>query len=174
MKVRTLARLLELANSWADGEDSIRNETETHIARSEHDYDYNGDRGADKRRKRPGRNFYDDRGPDLVAAGFPDDRNGRHRDDNRPQRRDNPEDEPQAQKREWRTRQPRDGTRAFCSAKEQLDGLCSIHGFRNERGELRSSHTLRNCRSFNEQAEEKNRSAAATVQTLASIAVGPA
>src|SRR3954463_4777159 len=109
----------------------------------------------------------------MVAAGFPDDRNGRHRDDNRPHRRDNPEDEPQAQKREWRTRQPRDGTRAFRSTKEQLDGTCSIHGFRNERGELRSSHTLRNCRSFNELAEEKSRSTAATVRPLASIAVGP-
>src|SRR3954466_9233632 len=121
MKVRTLARLLELANSWADGEDSVRNEIETHTARSEYDYDYNGDRGADRRRKRPRRNFYDDRGPDMVTAGFSDDRNGRHRDDNRPQRQDNPEDELQAQRREWRTRQPRDGTRAFCSAKEQLD-----------------------------------------------------
>src|SRR3954471_18166464 len=44
---------------------------------------------------------------------------------------------------------------------------------RNERGELRSSHTLRNCRSFNELAEEKSRSAAATERPLASIAVGP-
>src|ERR1041385_2506043 len=109
----------------------------------------------------------------MVAASFSDDRNGRHRDDNRPQRRDNPEDEPQAQRREWRIRQPRDGTRAFRSAKEQLDGPCSIHGFRNEQGELRSSHTLRNCRSFNELAEEKSRSAAATARPLASIAVGP-
>src|ERR1041385_8975571 len=38
MKVRTLARLLEQANSWADGEDFVRNETEIHIARSEHNY----------------------------------------------------------------------------------------------------------------------------------------
>src|SRR3954462_271207 len=85
MKVRTLAQLLELANSWADGEDSVRNKTETHIARSEYDYDYNGDRGYDRRRKRPKQNFYNDRGPDMVAAGFSEDRNGRHRDDNRPQ-----------------------------------------------------------------------------------------
>ena len=48
-----------------------------------------------------------------------------------------------------------------------------MHGFRNERGELRSSHTLRNCRSFNELAEEISRSAAVTVQPLAIIAVGP-
>ena len=53
MKVRTLAKLLELANSWADGDDSVRNETETFAARSEHDSDYNGYRGGDRRRKRP-------------------------------------------------------------------------------------------------------------------------
>src|SRR4051812_5190362 len=95
MKVRTLARLLELANSWADGEDSVRNEPEIHVARSEHDYDYNnGDRGFDRRRKRPRRNFYDDRGPDMVAVGFPNDRDGRYRDDSRTQRRDNVEDAP--------------------------------------------------------------------------------
>src|SRR4051812_17313899 len=105
MKVRTLAQLLELANSWADGEDSVRNEIEIHTARLEHDYDYHiGDRGADRRRKRPRRSFYDDRGPDMVAAGFQDDRTGRHHDCSRTQRRDNPEDTPQDQKREWRTR----------------------------------------------------------------------
>src|SRR4051812_44827868 len=90
MKVRTLAKLLELANSWADGDDSVRNETETFAARSEHDYDYNGDIGADRRRKRPRRHFYDDRGPDMVAVGFPNDRNGRRRDDSRPPNRENP------------------------------------------------------------------------------------
>jgi len=95
MKVRTLARLLELANSWADGEDSVRNETETFAARSEHDYDYNGDRGADRRRKQLRRNFYDDRGPDMVAAGFPNDRNGRRRDGSIPPNRENLEDKPQ-------------------------------------------------------------------------------
>src|SRR3954469_11140339 len=98
----------------------------------------------------------------MVAACFVNDRNGRRDDDSRPPNRANPEDEPQPQKREWWPRQSRDGARAFRSAKEQLDGPCTIHGFRNERGELRSSHTLRNCRSFNEQAEEKNRSATAT------------
>jgi hypothetical protein len=63
----------------------------------------------------------------MVAAGFPNDRNGRRRDDSRPPNRDNLEDEPQSQKREWWTRQPRDGTRAFRSAKELIDGPCSIH-----------------------------------------------
>src|SRR3954466_11721672 len=38
MKVRTLPRLLELANSCADGEDSVRNETEVHATRSDQDY----------------------------------------------------------------------------------------------------------------------------------------
>src|SRR4051812_15984206 len=108
----------------------------------------------------------------MVAAGFPDDRNGRHHDDNIPHRRDNPEDEPQAQKQDWRTKQPRDDTRAYCSAKEQLDGPCSIHGFRNERGVLRSGHTLRNCRRFIELTEEKRRSTTTAAQPLASVAVG--
>src|SRR3954464_15482957 len=52
MKVRTLTRLLEQANKWADGEDSMRNESEIQIARSERDYDYHtGDRGFDRMRK---------------------------------------------------------------------------------------------------------------------------
>src|SRR4051812_29975086 len=50
MKVRTLAWLLEQANSWADGEDSVRNETKIHIAPSEDDYDYHtGDKGLNIR-----------------------------------------------------------------------------------------------------------------------------
>src|SRR4051812_6521652 len=155
MKVRTLARLLELANSWADGEDSVRNETEIHVARSEHDYDHNnGDRGFDRRRKRPRRNFYDNRGPDMVAAGFPDDKDGIHCDDSRVQRRDNPEEALHVQKRDWRSRHPRDDTRAYRSAKKHLDGPCTLHGLQNERGELRSGHTLRNCRRFTELSEE--------------------
>src|ERR1044072_7079624 len=101
MKVRTLARLLELANSWADGEDSVRNETETFAARSEHDYDYNGDRGIDRRRKRSRQNFYDDRGPDMVTAGYPNEGSDRRRDEGKPHNRKNPEGEPQSQKRDW-------------------------------------------------------------------------
>src|SRR3954471_21687086 len=109
MKVRTLTRLLEQANNWEDGEDSVRNKSEIQIARSERDYDYHtGDRGFDRRRKCPRRNFYDDRGPAMVVAGFPDDRYGRHRDDSRMQRRDNQEEAPQAQTRDCRSRQTRD------------------------------------------------------------------
>src|SRR3954463_9642978 len=99
MKVRTLPRLLELANSWADGKDSVRNETEVHATRSDHDYDYHN---GDRRRKRPRRNFYDDRGPDMVAVGFPEDRDGSPRNDSRMHRWDKPEDAPQDQKTEWR------------------------------------------------------------------------
>ena len=97
MKLRTLARLLEQANNWADGEDYVWNESEIQTARSKRDYDCHiGDRGFDRRRKRLRRNFYDDRGPDMVATGFPDDRDGRHRNDTRMQRRDNQEEAPQA------------------------------------------------------------------------------
>src|ERR1041385_1891642 len=108
----------------------------------------------------------------MVAVSFPDDREGTHRDDRRIQHRDNQEEAPQIQKRDWRTRQPRDDTRAYRSAKEQLDGPCTIHGFTNERGELRSGHTLRNCRRFIELSEEKSRSTTTAAQPLASVAVG--
>src|SRR3954465_14806673 len=113
MKVLTLTWLLEQANNWANREDFVHNETEILIAHSERDYDYHtGDRGLGRRRKRPRRSFYEDRGPDMVAAGFPDDRDGRLHDDSRMQCRDNHEDAPQAQKRDWRSRQPRDDVRA--------------------------------------------------------------
>src|ERR1041385_2055497 len=108
----------------------------------------------------------------MVAVSFPDDREGRHRDERRIQHRDNQEETPQIQKRDWRTRQPRDDALAYRSAKEQLDGPCTIHRFRNERGELRSGHTLRNCRRFIELSEEKSRSATTAAQPLASVAVG--
>src|SRR3954467_6730771 len=88
------------------------------------------------------------------------------------QQRDNQEEAPQAQKRDWRSRQPRDDARAYRSAKEQLDGPCKIHGFRNERGELRSGHTLRNCRRFIELSEEKSQSTTTSAQPLASVVVG--
>src|ERR1041385_1631078 len=108
----------------------------------------------------------------MVAVVFPDDGEGRHRDDRRMELRDNQEEAPQVQKRDWRTRQPRDDARAYHSAKEQLDGPCTIHGFRNEHGELRSGHSLRNCRRFIELSEEKRRSTTTAAQPLASVAVG--
>ena len=122
LKVRTLTQLLEHTNNWADGEDSKHNEADTPTTRGDPDYDYyGGDRGFDRRRKRLRHNFYDDRGPDMVATGFPSDRDGRPRDNNRTPRREN-QDEPQHnQKREWRPRLPRDDTCAPRSVQDQLD-----------------------------------------------------
>src|SRR4051812_44444467 len=60
----------------------VRKESEIQTARSERDY-HTSERGFDRRIKCTRRNLYDDRGPDMVAAGFPDDREGRHRDDRR-------------------------------------------------------------------------------------------
>src|SRR4051812_40460052 len=109
----------------------------------------------------------------MVTACIPDDRDGRLCDDSRVQRRDNHEDAPQAQKRDWRSRQLRDDARAYRSAKEQLDGPFSIHGFRNELEEIISGHTLWNCRRFIELTEEKSRPTTIVAQPLTSVAVGP-
>ena len=108
----------------------------------------------------------------MVAAGFPGDRDGRRRDDNRPPRHDNRDDSPHNQNREWRPRQPRDDNRAPRSLKDQLDGPCQFHYFKDEQGELRSRHTLRNCRRFNQLSEAHDREAQPAPQPLANIIQG--
>ena len=108
----------------------------------------------------------------MVAAGVLDDRDGRRRDDNRPPRRDNRDGSPHNQKREWQPRQPCDDTRALRLVKDQLDGPCQFHGDKDEHGEFRSGHTLRNCGRFNELSEEHGRSAPPAPQRLTSILPG--
>ena len=105
-------------------------------------------------------------------TGFPVNRDDRRHDDNRPPRRDSRDESPHNQKREWRPRQPRNDTRAPRSVKDQHDGPCQFHGYKDERGEFRSGHTLRNCRRFNELSEEHDRNAPPAPQPLANIVLG--
>src|SRR3954466_6112093 len=71
VKPKTLDHLMDIANRWADGEDSI------HRAQSEEEDDYGRRRErCSKRRSR----IYDDRdGPDMIAAGYADRRNEANR-----------------------------------------------------------------------------------------------
>src|SRR3954469_14165503 len=67
VKPKTLDHLMDIANRWADGEDSI------HRAQLEEEDDYS--RRRESRSKRRSR-VYDDRdGPDMVASGYADRRN---------------------------------------------------------------------------------------------------
>ena len=62
---------MDIANRWADGEDSI------HRAQSEEEDDYGQRR---ERRSKRRSCIYDDRdGPDMVAAGYADRRNDANR-----------------------------------------------------------------------------------------------
>src|SRR3954469_20470952 len=71
VKPKTLDHLMDIANRWADGEDSV------HRAQSEEEDDYV--RQRERRKKRRPR-VYDDRdGPDKVAAGYADRRNDANR-----------------------------------------------------------------------------------------------
>ena len=80
LKVKTLSQLLEHANNWADGEDSIRNELNISPDRDDREYEpegsHGGGRNFNRRKKRPRRNYNDDRGLEMVVAGFPNDREG--------------------------------------------------------------------------------------------------
>src|SRR4051812_5508227 len=98
----------------------------------------------------------------MVVVGFPDDRDEMRCDNNRPPRRDNQDDPPHIQKCEWRPRQPRDDARALLLVKEKLEVPCTFHGYKNEHGELRSGHTLRDCGRFDELSKEKNRTTTPT------------
>src|SRR4051812_8154704 len=71
VKPKTLDHLMDIANRWADGEDSV------HRAHSDEEDDYG--RRCECRSKQRSR-VYDDRdGPDMVAAGYTDRRNESNR-----------------------------------------------------------------------------------------------
>src|SRR3954462_11628488 len=113
VKPKTLDDLMDIANRWADGEDSI------HRAQSEEEDDYG--RRRERRRKRISR-VYDDRdGPDMVAAGYADRRNdanrnsggyhgGNFHDGGRPAQ-------------SWQRRDRDNGPSSY----EKLSGPCTIH-----------------------------------------------
>ena len=119
-KPKTIEHLMEIANRWADGEDSI------HRAQSDEEDDY--DRRRERRSKRRSR-VYDDRdGPDMVVAGYADRRNdanrnsggyrgGNFRDNGRPTQ-------------SWQRRDRDNGPSAF----DKLSGPCTIHFYIDKTG----------------------------------------
>lgn len=108
---------MQIANVWADGEDSIRNERQDTPEEDNDPWNRGGGRNFDWRLKRKARQ-YDDEATDLVAAGFPENLGGRSRNDDRQNERgrgggyrgDGP------RRREWQPRIPRDEARVSCTA----------------------------------------------------------
>ena len=113
VKPKTLDQLMEIANSWADGEDCIQR------AQLDEEDDYG--RRRERCSKRRSRVYEDRDGPDMVAAGYADRRNdnsrnsggyrsGNFRDDRRPTQ-------------SWQRRDRDNGPPAY----EKLSGPCTIH-----------------------------------------------
>ena len=144
---------MDIANRWADGEDSLRNERD-HTpddddtdARYPTDSGRRGGRNSDRRRKRKNRGYDEADGTELVAAEFPGNRdggnrNGGYRDEGY-----------RKQGREWRPRRARDDGQQAQTPVQQLSGPCTLHTYKDENGNLKSSHLLKDCRRFKELQE---------------------
>ena len=131
---------MEIANSWADGEDCIQR------AQSDEEDDYG--RRRERRSKRRSRVYEDRDGPDMVAAGYADRRNdnsrnsggyrsGNFRDNGRPTQ-------------SWQRRDRDNGPSAF----DKLSGPCTIHFYIDKQdGKKKASHMLKDCREFQKLSE---------------------
>ena len=84
IKPKTISYLMEIASSWADGEDSVqRNRARSPQGDDRRGDDRRGDdrrndHGDDRRRKRKGRGYEEADGREMMAAGYP----ARREDDN--------------------------------------------------------------------------------------------
>jgi hypothetical protein len=149
-KPKTVGELMNIANKWADGEESmqyelvpVKLEPGTSTVKDQVDSQHREGRSSDRKRKRKEQSVNEDDGKEFVAAEFSAPRN------NNNSRR---------QGGDWR-RRPQDNNRQNRSP-VQLDDPCTFHTFRNKDGEVASSHTLRNCRRFRELIQLTNAPAA--------------
>jgi hypothetical protein len=100
-KPKTITHLMEVANRWADGEDSMRGERDYTPEEDNVDARYSADpgrrssRNSDRRRKRKNRAYDEAYGAELVAAQFASNR------DNGGRTSGNREGSYRKQAREW-------------------------------------------------------------------------
>ncbi|KAK1627267.1 hypothetical protein QYE76_001582 [Lolium multiflorum] len=135
-KPKTITKLMEIANSWADGEDNVRRPRQ----RSDDEdgdqpkHDSGGRRDRHKRRKN--RNYDDN---NLVAAGYAD------RQDDRDDRHDGNRNN-SGNRANYKPRQQRTPELPYA---EQFNAPCYLHSYVDSKdGKTKSSHLLRDCRQF--------------------------
>ncbi|KAK1618649.1 hypothetical protein QYE76_024166 [Lolium multiflorum] len=118
-KPKTITKLMEIANSWADGEDNRR----------------------DRNKRRKNRNYDDN---NLVAAGYSD----RH-DDRYDERRDDRQDGNRNNSGNRGNYKPRQQRAPELPYAEQINAPCYLHSYVDSKdGKTKSSHLLRDCRQF--------------------------
>ncbi|KAK1647230.1 hypothetical protein QYE76_065035 [Lolium multiflorum] len=135
-KPKTITKLMEIANSWVDGEDNMRRQRSDDEDDDQPKHDSGGRRDRHKRRKN--RNYDDN---NLVATGYSD----RH-DDRYDERRDDRQDGNRNNSGNHKPRQQRTPELPYA---EQINAPCYLHSYVDSKdGKTKSSHLLRDCRQF--------------------------
>jgi hypothetical protein len=136
---RTVAELMETANRWADGEDTVHNKRQRS---PEEDRNRNNNQ-----HRRCFRNFveYDD--PGQVLADFLGNNGGNHRDDyhRRNEQRSDHIDAPSSSRQNNRPMFPRPYN---VSPEKLLNGPCQMHFYVDSDGRRKLGHLQKDCRTF--------------------------
>src|SRR5215218_7582578 len=139
MKPKTITKLMEIANSWADGEDNVRKPRQRSDDEEDDQpkHDSGGRRDRNKRRKN---RSYDDN--NLVAAGYSDRQDDRY-DDRRDDRQDGNRND-SGNRGNYKPRPQRTPKLPYA---EQINAPCYLHSYTDSKdGKVKSSHLLRDCR----------------------------
>jgi hypothetical protein len=140
-KPKTITKLMEIANSWADGEDNVRKPRQRSDD-EEDDQPKNDSGGRRDRNKRRKNRSYDDN--NLVAAGYSD-----RQDDRYDNRRDDRQDGNRNDSGNRGNYKPRPQRTPKLPYAEQINAPCYLHSYTDSKdGKVKSSHLLRDCRQF--------------------------
>jgi hypothetical protein len=154
LKPKTITKLMEIANSWADGEDHVRkprprNDDNEDDRRHPNDSSNRRDRGNKRRKKRRDRGYDAANDTNMVVAGYTDrhdDRRNDRRDDHRDNRRDDNCGGSGGSRGNW---QPCPARVADLPVAEQLNTPCYMHSYIDPKdGVKKSTQLLKDCRQF--------------------------
>ncbi|KAK1649711.1 hypothetical protein QYE76_067516 [Lolium multiflorum] len=140
-KPKTITKLMEIANSWADGEDNVRRPRQRSDDEDDDQPKHDSGSRRDRHKRRKNRNYDDN---NLVAAGYSD----RH-DDWYDERRDNRQDGNRNNSGNRGNYKPRQQRTPELPYAEQINAPCYLHSYVDSKdGKTKSSHLLRDCRQF--------------------------
>ncbi|KAK1662933.1 hypothetical protein QYE76_051092 [Lolium multiflorum] len=121
-KPKTITKLMEIANSWADGEDNVRRPRQRSDDEDDDQPKHDSGSRRDRNKRRKNRNYDDN---NLVAAGYSD----RH-DDRYDERRDDRQDGNRNNSGNRGNYKPRQQRAPELPYAEQINAPCYLHSFR--------------------------------------------
>ncbi|KAK1610947.1 hypothetical protein QYE76_034620 [Lolium multiflorum] len=140
-KPKTITKLMEIANSWADGEDNVRRPRQRSDDEDDDQPKHDSGERRDRHKKRKNHSYDDS---NLVAAGYSDrqdDRDDDRRDDRQDGNRNN-----SGNRGNYKPRPQRTPELPFA---EQINAPCYLHSYIDSKdNKTKSSHLLRDCRQF--------------------------